>query len=70
MSNRIRLKGNKDTAIDLASGTLTTVVALTDGQAAFDDAFSNDTIGTTVEDGYIQIDLDGTTYKIPFWADD
>lgn len=31
---------------------------------------SNDTIGTTAEDGYIAIVVNATTYKIPFWEDD
>lgn len=33
-------------------------------------ALSNDTVGTTVEDGYIVVEVNGTSYKIPFWADD
>ena len=33
-------------------------------------ALSNDTIGTTAEDGYIVVEVNGTSYKIPFWADD
>ncbi len=31
--------------------------------------FTNDTIGTTAEDGFIVIDVNGTEYKIPFWQD-
>lgn len=32
--------------------------------------FSNDTIGSTTEDGYIVIQVDATEYKVPFWEDD
>lgn len=41
-----------------------------DGDGAVDiAAFSTDTIGTTPNDGYLKIVVDGTTYKIPFWED-
>lgn len=33
-------------------------------------ALTNDTVGTTVEDGFLNIELaDGTAAKIPYWLD-
>lgn len=32
--------------------------------------FSNDTIGTTTEDGYFTVKVGATSYKVPFWEDD
>jgi len=31
---------------------------------------TNDTIGTTSEDGYFVVNIGATSYKVPFWADD
>lgn len=34
-------------------------------------ALSNDTIGTTAEDGYLHLEkADGTIIKVPYWLDD
>lgn len=34
-------------------------------------ALSNDTIGTTSEDGYLHLEKsDGTVIKVPYWFDD
>lgn len=32
-------------------------------------AFSNDTIGTTPQDGYFMVKVGATSYKVPFWQD-
>ena len=59
----------KTDLIDASGATVTNALKLgTSGGA--ESAFSNDTIGTTAEDGYITIVFNGTTYKIPFWEDD
>lgn len=68
MTNRIKLKGNKDVAIDLADGTITDVLALTDGQACSD---TNDSMTadpeTATESGYITITVGGSQKQIPFY---
>jgi hypothetical protein len=33
-------------------------------------ALTNDTIGTTAEDAYFRVEIAGTVYKCPLWADD
>lgn len=80
MSNIVRYKGTKTNAveidatvtnaIDISGSTVTNAIKFADGQACSATAFTNDTVGTTPEDGFIKIDVGGTTYKIPFWADD
>lgn len=43
-------------------------------QGGVNSALTNDTIGTTAEDGYlvVQVDISGTltNVKVPFWLDD
>jgi hypothetical protein len=70
MTNIVKYKGTKTDGIDLSSATLTNVMKLSTTSGASATAFTNDTVGTTPEDGFIKIDVGGTTYKIPFWADD
>ena len=70
----------KDNGVELAEGTVTNaikvdatatnVINLAAGAGGTESAFTNDTIGTTAEDGFITIVVNGSTYKIPFWADD
>lgn len=67
--NLQKLKGNADAAIDLSDATLTVTLKLSDGSGATLGTLTNDTIGTTPEDGFLSIDIAGTTYKVPFWAD-
>ena len=69
--NLMKLKGQAETLIglDLSDSSITSVLKFSDGNGATVGAFTNDTIGTTTEDGYISIDVGGTVYKIPFWAD-
>jgi len=69
LTNIVKYKGNKDVAIDLTEATVTGVMALTDGVSATVGALTNDTIGTTPEDAFITITIDGTAYKIPAWLD-
>ena len=34
-------------------------------------ALSNDTVGTTAEDGYLHLEKsNGTVFKVPYWLDD
>lgn len=81
MTNIVKYKGNKDVGIDLTDAEITTGVdfngsgvtvafEFADTEGAFDEALSNDTIGTTAEDGYIVVSVGGTQYKIPMWLDD
>jgi len=56
-------------AIDLSDLKATYVLKATDGQGVTLGTLTNDTIGTTAEDGYLSINIGGTEYKIPFWAD-
>ena len=70
MSSVVKYKtSSKDNLIE-AEGTITNVLNLGAGAGGTESAFTNDTIGTTAEDGFITIEVNGTTYKIPFWADD
>lgn len=54
------------------------LTVLTDGtrlqatlKGQVESALSNDTIGTTAEDGYLHLEkADGTVIKVPYWLDD
>lgn len=72
MSNSIKLKAAKDDALDISEGTYSNAMKVNaDAAGPFvAAAFSNDTIGTTAEDGYLKINVGGTIYKIPAWLDD
>ena len=70
MTNIVKYEGVKDAAIDISEATVTYVLKTAATAGATLSAFSNDTIGTTAEDGYLSIDIAGTEYKIPIWADD
>ena len=70
MTNIVKYKGAKDNGIDLADAEITYTLKLADGEGATVGALSNDTVGTTTEDGYISINIGGTEYKVPFWEDD
>jgi len=69
-TNGVELAEGTVTSLIRADVTATNVLSLAAGAGGTESAFSNDTIGTTAEDGYITIVVNGTTYKIPFWADD
>ena len=57
------------TQVKVSDGTNQAVVY----QGGVNAALSNDTIGTTAEDGYlvVQVDISGTltAVKVPFWLD-
>lgn len=53
---------------DMVAASFLEVAADTQGGAVIG-AFSNDTIGTTANDGYLIVKIGATSYKIPFWDD-
>lgn len=70
MTNIQKFKGSREVFVDLSEATVTAVFKLADGSGAALGALTNDTVGTTPEDGYLVINIAGTTYKVPFWKDD
>ena len=70
MTAVVKYKTSTKDDLIAAEGTVTNVLNLGAGAGGTEAAFTNDTIGTTAEDGFITIVVNGSTYKIPFWADD
>ena len=70
MSNRMKLRGNKTTGIDLSVDSLAYAFSFADGEGATVGGMSNDDPNTDDEDGFITILVDGVARKIPFWNDD
>ena len=68
-TNIIKYKGTKRDWVDISEASVTNTMALADGSGCTVGTLTNDTIGTTAEDGFITITVDGTTAKIPFWYD-
>ena len=67
MTNRIKLKGNHDSAIDLTEDTLTNVLELTDGVGCTVGSTMTVSPETTAEDGFITILVDGVARQVPFY---
>lgn len=69
MTNIVKYKGVKTTAIDLSDATVTNFVALTDGSGVTVAANGMTASPETAQEaGYITIDIDGTSYQIPIYA--
>ncbi len=68
--NLQKLKGTATAGYDLSDATVTHVMKLSTTSGATAATLTNDTIGTTAEDGFLSFDVGGTTVKVPYWIDD
>ena len=67
MTNRIKLKGNHDSGIDLTAGTLTNTLEMTDGVGCTLGATMTADPAVDAEDGFLTILVDGVARQIPFY---
>ena len=67
MTNIVKYKGTKDTGIDLSGATITTALKVADGAGAETTVTSPVKVNAN-EQGYLTIDVGGTTYYIPYFS--